>query len=402
MNRLVLIGNGFDLAHSLKTRYEDFICWYWRNVVAYLLLKSKNVYEDTLCKVTNHKLDYYNLRDLYHSENEVLFNFINNNEDAFIINDSPFLERITKSIETKGWVDIENEYYKLLTEYSLKEEDSGKVDQLNAQLQQLQNKLVEYLSHIEIKEDLMRKDIRPKIYSPIKPQDISIGGQKALEDHINTGLALDEEDWNYKLSQYGSNCYTSGRVSDYKKKVEQSKELYKGEEPPIELLLPNSIMLLNFNYTRTAHLYCKDASIFSVNQIHGSLNNPKSVIFGYGDELDEDYKKLKNLNENDCLQHVKSIKYLEADNYRKVLEFIEAEPFQIFIMGHSCGNSDRTLLNTLFEHKNCVSIKPYYYLKDDGTDNYLELVQNISRNFTDMKLMRDRVVCKPYCEPLTK
>ena len=213
------------------------------------------------------------------------------------------------------------------------------------------------------------------------------------------------------MSQYGSNCYTSGRVSDYKKKVEQSKELYKGEEPPIELLLPNSIMLLNFNYTRTAHLYCKDASIFSVNQIHGSLNNPKSVIFGYGDELDEDYKKLKNLNENDCLQHVKSIKYLEADNYRKVLEFIEAEPFQIFIMGHSCGNSDRTLLNTLFEHKNCVSIKPYYYkkndityyyLKDDGTDNYLELVQNISRNFTDMKLMRDRVVCKPYCEPLTK
>lgn len=24
MNRLVLIGNGFDLAHGLKTRYEDF------------------------------------------------------------------------------------------------------------------------------------------------------------------------------------------------------------------------------------------------------------------------------------------------------------------------------------------------------------------------------------------
>ena len=57
-------------------------------------------------------------------------------------------------------------------------------------------------------------------------------------------------------------------------------------------------------------------------------------------------------------------------------------------------------LNTLFEHKNCVSIKPYYYKKEDGTDNYLELVMNISRNFTDMKLMRDRVVNKTYCEPL--
>lgn len=29
-----------------------------------------------------------------------------------------------------------------------------------------------------------------------------------------------------------------------------------------------------------------------------------------------------------------------------------------------------------------------------------DLVQNISRNFTDMKLMRDRVVNKTYCEPL--
>lgn len=29
MNRLLLIGNGFDIAHGLKTRYEIFIDWYW-------------------------------------------------------------------------------------------------------------------------------------------------------------------------------------------------------------------------------------------------------------------------------------------------------------------------------------------------------------------------------------
>ena len=29
MNRIILIGNGFDKAHSLKTGYEDFINWYW-------------------------------------------------------------------------------------------------------------------------------------------------------------------------------------------------------------------------------------------------------------------------------------------------------------------------------------------------------------------------------------
>ena len=29
MNRLIIIGNGFDMAHGLKTSYMDFINWYW-------------------------------------------------------------------------------------------------------------------------------------------------------------------------------------------------------------------------------------------------------------------------------------------------------------------------------------------------------------------------------------
>lgn len=83
-----------------------------------------------------------------------------------------------------------------------------------------------------------------------------------------------------------------------------------------------------------------------------------------------------------------------------MLAFINSAPYQVYIIGHSCGNSDRTLLNTLFEHKNCISIKPFYYIKEYDSDNYLEIIQNISRNFTDMKLMRDRVVNKTYRKKL--
>lgn len=173
---------------------------------------------------------------------------------------------------------------------------------------------------------------------------------------------------------------------------------------PDEMLYPNRLMLLNFNYTNTADLYIpkcpnyKDK--FIINHIHGNLKDHDSIIFGYGDELDDRYNKLVKLNNNDYLHNIKSIKYLEADNYRKMLAFIDSAPYQVYIMGHSCGNSDRTLLNTLFEHKNCLSIKPFYYIKKDGSDNYFEIIQNISRNFTDMKLMRDRVVNKTYCEEL--
>ena len=83
-----------------------------------------------------------------------------------------------------------------------------------------------------------------------------------------------------------------------------------------------------------------------------------------------------------------------------MLDFLMAAPFQVLIMGHSCGNSDRTLLNTVFEHENCVSIKPFYHKWEDGSDNYLELVQNISRNFTNMRLFRDRVVNKEQCKTM--
>jgi hypothetical protein len=30
MNRLIIIGNGFDLAHGMKTSYNDFMKWYVR------------------------------------------------------------------------------------------------------------------------------------------------------------------------------------------------------------------------------------------------------------------------------------------------------------------------------------------------------------------------------------
>lgn len=52
MNRLVLIGNGFDLAHGLKTRYEDFFYWYWEQRINHLVNEPKTkISEDVLCKL---------------------------------------------------------------------------------------------------------------------------------------------------------------------------------------------------------------------------------------------------------------------------------------------------------------------------------------------------------------
>ena len=164
-------------------------------------------------------------------------------------------------------------------------------------------------------------------------------------------------------------------------------------------ITPERTMLLCFNYTATAKLYGQDYG-YIVNYIHGELEHPENIIFGYGDELDKKYQGILEKNDNELLNKIKSIKYLESKCYHKMLDFLMAAPFQVLIMGHSCGNSDRTLLNTVFEHENCVSIKPFYHKWENGGDNYLELVQNISRNFTNMRLFRDRVVNKEQCKTM--
>ena len=409
MNRLVLIGNGFDLAHNLNTRYEDFINWYWEQRVHDFFGNLTSISKDPLCTFEIYKTNTikcwnefaFQCQNFFHKKryNEII-HLITNNPSLYNVKRSPFFTNILKSIKTKRWVDIENEYYDLLKKYVLEGDGDSKIDELNGQLFFLQEKLVKYLSKIEITENIVRTDIRPKIYAPFNHSDIAIGGQDTLEAHIEEGIKQENHELDLKFQQYGS-CYSSGFVDGYRKKWVKNGKI-DWDCVPKELLLPNQILLLNFNYTKTAQFYCKNTSIFNIIQIHGELEHPSSVIFGYGDELDEDYKKIMNKNDNRYLGNIKSVKYLESDNYRRVLSFIESEPYQILIMGHSCGNSDRTLLNTLFEHKNCVSIKPYYYKdKETGKDNYLELVQNISRNFKDMKLMRDRVVNKTFTEPLT-
>lgn len=406
MNRLVLIGNGFDLAHDLKTRYEDFIYWYWKRRITGLYNIRSTTSDDMLCDLeiigTEWSTFYLNNSIfLGNSDGKTLYQYIVKHKNKFTIHPTSFFGNILKSIETKGWVDIENEYYNLLEFYSLKQYSPKNIEELNKQLQYLQELLTEYLTTINQQDIPIKDSIKKKIYAPIDKNDISIEAKSILNDYIDWCNKQDESLWKSQLNRYYKDfSFISGELSD----IEDFKRDPIGfQRYPDAYMLPRRIMLLDFNYTKTVRGYLRhEFDIFSHIQIHGHLEKPETMIFGYGDEFEDKYKKLQNLNDNECLTNIKTIRYQESDNYRRVLSFIESAPFQICIMGHSCGNSDRTLLNTLFEHKNCISIKPYFYIKEDGTDNYIEIVQNISRNFTDMKLMRDRVVNRNFTKALTQ
>lgn len=410
MNRIVLIGNGFDLAHGLKTKYVDFIEWYWREWGNRLKMSHKGEEEDNVCKFTLRKQHYDWFNTLH---NKYQFITILTPRNGYEIAEfvrkepgvcdfyvkSPLFNKICDEVETKNWVDIEDVYY-----YFLKSSDNPK--QINDDLEFLKNKLVDYLKSLQ--EATVNPIIKKQILAPISKEEIAIESKSQWEEMMKERLNYDDIEWKNLFdgyyTDYGSLRSAECSIEHFKN--EFATDIRSGTFDNVresicpEFRLPDNIMLLNFNYTNTADMYLPKADKFTVNHIHGTLRNPESVIFGYGDERDDEYEVLMKKDDNEYLQHIKSFRYLEASNYRNMLSFIESAPYQVCIMGHSCGLSDRTLLATLFEHPNCVSIKPYYHRKEDGSDNYRELVQNIARNFTSPSLMRDRVVRKDRCEPL--
>ena len=378
MNRLVIIGNGFDMAHGLKTSYKDFINWYWERRIDAFVGNTSKVSEDCLCKLTIKDDTHISCWNVFAFQNSYFKDIRGNrtcsgyeliaelqaHPDLFAVDSTKFFGTILQSIETRGWVDIENDYYQLLKECSENADCGYTVKELNEQLAFLQEKLIEYLRSIGTNQYI--KELHNGMIEFFDPADFSTEGKKkALENIGIESINLEDVQYNFE---------------------EQKK------------LRPERIMLLSFNYTATA----KNYNNFNLehNYIHGELEHPKNIIFGYGDELDRHYQDILDRNDNELLKNVKSVKYLETRHYHDMLEFLMSAPFQVLIMGHSCGNSDRTLLNTVFEHENCVSIKPFYHKWNDGSDNYLELVQNISRNFTNMRLFRDRVVNKEQCKTM--
>ena len=415
MNRIIIIGNGFDLAHQLATKYEDFINWYWEEWGHSLSTSMKRNLTDGLCSFRlkeevglagwyyvwgwHYRISPrdYSLRDLVEvakTDTKVC---------EFTVH-SIFFTEICKSIEEKGWVDIEAEYYRMLNSVYL-----SSPEKLNNEFAIVRTKLIEYLTSIQnrnINNSIVNQATRECMMAPFCANEISIEGRAKWNEFLK--CRIEDEDLSDTIKLYGE--------SEARKRVRQVSEFKKaqrgqidnmgigsinGNELPSAMLYPDRIMLLNFNYTKTADMYMPvDEHHFPINHIHGHLDNLDSVIFGYGDELDNKYQEISSLNNNELLKNIKSIRYLEDVNYRNVLEFVESAPYQIYIMGHSCGTSDRTLLNTLFEHPNCVSIKPFYYQNDEGQDNYIEIVQNISRNFSNAQKMRDRIVNKTLCLPL--
>ena len=349
------------MAHGLKTSYKDFLEWVKNEKIT----QSPDDYfehivlpkEDPIFGTDKPKASAFFNR--YYEKLIKLDDVILSCKKCQFIYKNKFLEHIIKKENLKNWVDIEEEYFKNLNKcfgFYVKNTNTDNTAKLHQDFEQIKNELETYLNKIETES---------------KPE---------IKEHLDALVAskFNEKDFleiSYKMTDFSP---------------EENK--------------PNEILFLNFNYTSLEKYYLGNISNSIIPEqihIHGKIKDDNNrIIFGYGNENTQEYKEIEKANNNEFLKNMKSIQYLYTDNYVKLMNFINSDSYQIFIWGHSCGLSDGTLLKALFEHDNCFSIKPFYHKKDDSTDNYGDIVMNISRHFSDKTYFRNKVVNKKYCEEL--
>ncbi|MCE5320110.1 MAG: bacteriophage abortive infection AbiH family protein [Bacteroidales bacterium] len=363
---LVIIGNGFDLAHGYKTGYCDFINWY----IEKCLEKSR----ESGFKILKHDLIWFSIS----GEPLKVVNGVEqiNRKAIFAYGTNDFFKKIYEHHKNSTWEGVEREYfiflYNLVTEtqefynsdrfdkgsgVNPREELNKKVKDLNECFSIIKRELIEYLGTVTPKE-------RDKF-----------SGNNSIFELLDTLFESCKVDLDFS---HGDNT-------------------------------DRKIVLLNFNYTYTAGIYhsyfvqrYQNWNNAILINIHGVLNDHKSIIFGYGDESDKRYSELEECGDNDILTNFKSFEYFQGKQYSALAELLEKQKYNVHIMGHSCGVSDRVLLKELFCTDNCQKIQIYYHRKEDGSNDYKDKTMNISRIFPlDQKAeMRKKIVNIRDCNPL--
>jgi len=353
-NRIILVGNGFDLAHNFKTGFCHFADYFIDNIVVPEIIQFANYENDKLDILSEtFKNEYLKKVNAIHNLNDnfgkIYLIIIQNKIEErniklsnFLKSDYNFLKSVLKNklfsklYQKTGhnWFDIENSYFNSLKSLKNRIGNSGfpfkKVEliELNQNFQEIKKYFIKYLNTIEIQ---FNQDIEKSFF------------------------------------------------------------------PLIRLNLYN-IYVINFNYTSSVHQYIGESENVKINHIHGNLKDGH-IIFGYGNDEDQDYLDIKNTGIDEFLEFFKTFDYMTNENYMNIYSdaLEKFEDYDVEIIGHSLGLTDKTLLSEIFNSPKCKKI--YLNKRKDFADSpekefidYRKLLYASSRIITNEKELRKKVI----------
>jgi hypothetical protein len=325
--KITLIGNGFDRAHGLETSYDQFILWLIKEVI----LNDKNY---VACKniihfipgnqdLTEFKKKVMNVssftelselkelklpksyipqttaRVFKSSNSKPTFpknmltphEYYNNQNPSFheLKSNNKIIVKCIENSPTENWSGIEHLYLEIYQDAIKMRVSKNEFVMLNAGFKFLKEQLIKYL------------------------QLKTLNNQLKLREDIISMLGLVE-----------------GKIS--------TRHYY-----------------INYNYTPTLNQYLEHFGVDKKKaiHIHGSLENPEDIIFGYGSKDESVAQSIMNSN----TYGLSNSKLLGVPSLRVIRDKLDKYKFDLNILGHSCSKSDGLSLSIFLKHKNLNSIR---------------------------------------------
>ena len=325
---ILIIGNGFDLAHGLPTRYSDFM---------------KQIQDGS---------DFYDFVVNDPSFSKKIFNRVK---------DSIVLKHLKSKLQiNEGWIDFENEIREII-------DSMCELPSLLKRKTYIQNKEVE--SNFVLEGERIN-EVAPFIYRILLHHKV-----------IKYQWTLDE------LRKLEKNVHR--QIHDF---IELFKEYIVWIiQTKMDLLSPINIFsrmkvdcLLSFNYTPT-FLKLYDIQSENICHVHGEIseNGNNGIVMGVGSDFYDEHKHDKYVEFfkfYQCYKYSTNKNYLDWIDKLKngyiswdtTFELLDANDSFISIFGHSLDPTDRNILRPFLDLK-AVPVF-IYYLNDI---NRFELEKNL-------------------------
>lgn len=350
MNILV-IGNGFDLSHGLKTSYVNFI-------------------DFCSCVKSIDQGDYIRKDD-----DKIIENLNTIKKDISEKQYNKIVECFTGQSSTEKQLFIHQCHCNFWLYYALKKKKE-------------ENKNWSYLEFLigEYLESLSWLSVDPvnRVYF-LEEKEKNYELKKEIIEDMKNGYGNDKfwlkfEDYKELLLKYLKELteMLEFYLDNFLEYTEKSNELFHKL---------NIDKLINFNYTSTFHDLYDENNFIETHYVHGKIRldktNPNNMVFGVGLEI-KDIDIETEIKYSGFQKYFQRIVKKTGNQYKNWLKEIKdkEENSNVFIFGHSLDTPDGDIISTLVCNK---FVSTYIFYRDEDEIN--SFVRNLIKILTKEKLI---------------
>ncbi|ADZ84073.1 AbiH family protein [Cellulosilyticum lentocellum] len=363
---ILLIGNGFDLAHKLPTKYTDFLDF----------IKVIYIKKDSVMQIVDMAMaeSYPNLNPLirrwFAEKNTTSESRYDLQRMQELVSNNIWVEYFLDKVADDGdrWVDFEGEILEVIKSLDYMKRIRGKKE----------------LNHHDLKKYELEKKLIRIIENANLYSNISLEGKRIKIDVNN----LNEQEYYNNIIKYlqGDLLRLIKCLEIYLVYCMDSKSIEERTTDIAELSIDK---VVSFNYTDTFRLlYATNINSIEYDFIHGKVGDKDKFSFNIQDNnmvlgideylddsrknIDVDYiqfkKYFQRIHKETGCKYKMWIKEMQEDDEKKYNEIISIQPkadkemtrklclrHNLYIFGHSLDVTDKDILKELILNENVIT-----------------------------------------------